>query len=417
MQAAVIPREKHCISQENIDPDAITVIRALRDHGYIAYLVGGGVRDLLLGQRPKDFDISTSAKPEEVKKIFRRNCLMIGRRFRLAHVRFGKKIFEVSTFRAGDNDADQLIVRDNEWGTPEEDVLRRDFTINGLFYDLDEDTVIDYVGGYEDIKERKLRSIGDAEKRFKQDPVRMIRLLKFVARLKFRPEPEALEALKICRQEILKSAPARILEEILRMLESGSSVPFFHLMVDHDLLGLLLPEVHSFMKIKKKEEVFNLLKAADSFHQQQAPKKLRRSVLASCLLFPIIDKSLREKLLPNDENPHYGKIAVHIGDVMREYMMNNFVTLPKRLRASVEFILNAQYRFCPLHPSRKFKTKRFLQQPELSSAVKFLSLRERYNPELGKAYTHWQNLYTKRKQERGSGRPVKNHEASSSHHP
>src|SRR5262249_34556430 len=148
MNPTIYEQTSHQVSLDEVDPDALKVIKTLQKAGHTAYIVGGGVRDLLLKQKPKDYDISTSAKPEEIKQLFRGQCLLIGRRFRLAHIRFGKKIIEVATFRAGDNESDQLIVHDNVWGTPEQDVLRRDFTINGLFYDPSTETIIDYVGGY-----------------------------------------------------------------------------------------------------------------------------------------------------------------------------------------------------------------------------------------------------------------------------
>ena len=144
--------QAHHIDASLIDPDALEVIQKLQEHGHIAYLVGGGVRDLLSGATPKDFDVSTSARPEEVKKVFGRRCLLIGRRFRLAHIRFGKKVIEVATFRRRDSDEGELIVEDNAWGTPEEDALRRDFTLNGLFYNPLDETIIDYVGGVRDLE-------------------------------------------------------------------------------------------------------------------------------------------------------------------------------------------------------------------------------------------------------------------------
>ena len=212
----------HLIDRSAVDQDALTVIHRLRQAGFSAYLVGGGVRDLLLGQMPKDFDISTSARPEQIKKLFGRQCLLIGRRFLLAHIRFGHKVLEVATFRAGEMTED-LILHDNQWGSEEEDVLRRDFTINGLLYDPENHTVIDHVGGWQDIQSKTLRSIGDADVRFKQDPVRMIRCLKFQARFDLYIDEDTKQALIECRKEIVKSSQARILEELFRMLESGAS--------------------------------------------------------------------------------------------------------------------------------------------------------------------------------------------------
>ena len=232
MQAKIFHATDHDIDHHQIDRDALYVINRLKEAGFEAYLVGGGVRDLLIKKTPKDFDISTSARPEQIKQLFGRNCILIGRRFRLAHVRFGHKILEVATFRAGENDSD-LIIQDNVWGSPEEDVMRRDFTINGLFYDPTNHSVIDFVGGWEDIHKKVLRTIGEPNVRFKQDPVRMIRLLKFQARYNFEIVPEVQKALTNCKEELIKSSPARILEEIFRMLESGYSSPFFHLMTSN----------------------------------------------------------------------------------------------------------------------------------------------------------------------------------------
>lgn len=288
MELKTYTSEQHHIRHHHIDPQALTVLKKLQEAGHTAYLVGGGVRDLLLNKKPKDFDISTSALPEEVKKIFR-NCLLIGRRFRLAHVRFGKQIVEVSTFRSGDPTEDELIVRDNIWGTPEEDVLRRDFTINGLFYNPLDHTIIDYVGGFEDLQKHTLRCIGDPYVRFKQDPVRMIRMQKFRARFGFNVQPEALEALAACRDEIRKSSPARVLEEILRMLESGASEDFFRLMVESKLLHILFPELATFFESSMGETLFHYLKGVDNMNTRGHYKLLDRSILTATLIFPILN--------------------------------------------------------------------------------------------------------------------------------
>ncbi len=226
MHPKIYYASEHDIDSTLVDPDAALVIKKLREAGFSAYLVGGSVRDLLIKKTPKDYDISTSARPEQIKQLFQKNCLLIGRRFRLAHLRFGRKIFEVSTFRTGENHSD-LILQDNIWGTEEEDVLRRDFTINGLFYDPASHHVIDYVGGWEDIHQGTLRTIGDPEVRFRQDPVRMLRFLKFRARFGFNIDPLAKKALIHCREEILKSSPARLLEELLQDVRIWSCSPFF----------------------------------------------------------------------------------------------------------------------------------------------------------------------------------------------
>ncbi|MBI3900860.1 MAG: polynucleotide adenylyltransferase PcnB, partial [Chlamydiia bacterium] len=298
--------DEHTISSNQIDPDAFYVIEKLRNAGFKAYLVGGGVRDLLLGVQPKDFDISTSAKPEEIRSLFR-NSILIGRRFRLAHIRFGRKIIEVATFRTGETDSPELIVRDNEWGTEEEDVLRRDFTINGLFYDPKENLVIDYVGGYPDIQKKILRTIGQPEIRFNQDPVRMIRLIKFCARFHFEVDSPTFEALLSCKKEILKSSSARILEELLRMLESGSAKSFIHLLHQYGFLAALLPELAYFLETRGATYTLHLLEEVDSLVKEgDAPPD--RSLLLSLLVFPLLDSYLHEKQKGDEKLMHLGQI-------------------------------------------------------------------------------------------------------------
>jgi tRNA nucleotidyltransferase/poly(A) polymerase len=226
-----------------IDPDADRVVRKLTRAGYKAYLVGGCVRDLLVGRTPKDFDVATSATPNEIKATFR-NCRIIGRRFRLAHVFFGSKIIETSTFRANpreEDDHDLLIRRDNVFGTETEDARRRDFTINGLFYDVEREEVIDHVGGLADLDARLIRTIGDPDVRFQEDPVRMLRAVKFAARLGFGFDPATWRALLRWRSEISKCAPPRLLEEIHRLLRGGAARRSFELLVETGVLAVLSP--------------------------------------------------------------------------------------------------------------------------------------------------------------------------------
>ncbi len=226
-----------------IDPDADRVVRKLTRAGHKAYLVGGCVRDLLVARTPKDFDVATSATPNEIKATFR-NCRIIGRRFRLAHVFFGSKIIETSTFRANprdEDDLDLLIRRDNVFGTETEDARRRDFTINGLFYDVEREEVIDHVGGLADLDGKLVRTIGDPDIRFQEDPVRILRAIKFAARLDFGFEPGTWRALLRWRGEISKCAPPRLLEEIHRLMRGGAARRSFELLVETGVLAVLSP--------------------------------------------------------------------------------------------------------------------------------------------------------------------------------
>ncbi|HKE18775.1 MAG TPA: polynucleotide adenylyltransferase PcnB [Kofleriaceae bacterium] len=237
------------IARDLIDPDADKVVRRLARHGFQAYLVGGCVRDLLLARTPKDFDVATNATPKEIRQLFR-NCRIIGRRFRLAHIFFGPKIIETSTFRANPREGDEveegdeiLIRRDNVFGTDTEDARRRDFTINGLFYDLEAERVIDHVGGLEDLERRVVRTIGDPDIRFREDPVRMLRAVKFAARLGFEIEHSTLAALVRHRSEIAKCPQPRVLEELYRLLRGGAARRSLALLIDTGLAGILSPQL------------------------------------------------------------------------------------------------------------------------------------------------------------------------------
>ncbi|MFO0684771.1 MAG: polynucleotide adenylyltransferase PcnB [Sandaracinus sp.] len=262
----------------HIDEDAAKVLRRLHRAGHEAYLVGGGVRDLLLGRKPKDFDVATSARPNDVKQVFR-NCRIIGRRFRLAHILFsGGKIIETATFRRDpsasddgdafaeigegdtegssviaprlkprDDEADLLIRHDNVFGEPFEDALRRDFTINGLFYDVERGEVIDYVGGMADLEARTVRTIGLPDVRFREDPVRMLRAIKFSARLDLGIDPEVYDALVAQREELGKAAKARVLEEILRLVRGGAAHRSIWLTWETGILAVILPELATFL--------------------------------------------------------------------------------------------------------------------------------------------------------------------------
>lgn len=264
----IIKRKDHCISRKNIDSDAVRVLYRLYRSGYQAYLVGGGVRDLLLGRQPKDFDVGTNARPNEIKRLFR-NCFLIGRRFRLAHIVFGKKTIETTTFRktpaTSPDSTDKIQYDDNTFGTPEQDAYRRDFTINGIFYDISDFSVIDYVGGLKDLKKKVIRTIGNASERFQEDPVRMMRAIKFAARLEFTFERQTLAALKKYHSDILKASPPRVCEEIFRLFLFGSGERSMRLAYEVGLLSDIFPRLTSFIHANGKDhcEIWKYLKSLD----------------------------------------------------------------------------------------------------------------------------------------------------------
>jgi poly(A) polymerase len=303
----IVERAAHSLSRSQIDPDALKVLYRLHQNNHIAYLVGGSVRDLLLGRRPKDFDIGTSAHPYQVKRLFK-NCWVIGRRFRLAHVRFGLKTIEVATFRrqlsaeelaaaaeastsghetteAGNPASDRLVHRENTFGTPEEDAFRRDFTINALFYDIGTFAIIDYTGGLEDLRARLVRSIGDPAERFHEDPVRMLRAIAMAARLGFAIDAPIDAAIASGRAEITRSAPARLIEEFYKLLRSGASEPAFRMMAERRLLD---PIAHELQK-GAGERLWRSLAALDAYRKRhdQVPDTLTNAILLGSLLVPL----------------------------------------------------------------------------------------------------------------------------------
>jgi poly(A) polymerase len=350
----VVPRSEHPLSRRDIDPDALKVLYRLRDASFIAYLVGGSVRDLLLGRRPKDFDIGTSAHPYQVKRLFR-NCWIIGRRFRLAHVRFGQKVIEVATFRRhvpasdqddraddpprefdgpdanGDGarpDLDLLIRRDNTFGTPEEDAFRRDFTINALFYDIATFSIIDYVGGLQDLKDGLIRSIGDPDDRFREDPVRMLRAVAFAGRLRFALDPPVERAIRNHKQEIARSAPPRVLEEYYKVLRTGASERVFRTL---SRLGLLEPIAPELQKPPAPDALWQSLAEVDAFRARfdAAPEVLSNAVLIGSLLVPLGFSLERGHPAREEGGSWLGILPVARRDVERLYQV---LALQRRLR-------------------------------------------------------------------------------------
>jgi len=358
VEPRIVPREEHAISRRDIDPDALKVLYRLRQHEYAAYLVGGSVRDLLLGRRPKDFDIGTSAHPYQVKKLFR-NCWIIGRRFRLAHVKFGQKVIEVATFRrqvaAGEEivqdgvpapdpttpEGEHLIHHDNTFGTPEEDAFRRDFTINALAYDIATFAIIDYVGGLDDLHAAVVRSIGDPDVRLREDPVRMIRAIALAARLDFTIEPTLLHAIRTHRQEIAKSSLPRLLEEYYKILRAGSSEKAFRGLAEVGLLQPISKELHH----GAAEPLWQSLSALDGYRRQfeSTPDTLSNAILLGTLLVPLgisltpprghhaaaADATQSERRPKRAPGPRLGELPLARRDIER---LRQIVGLQRRMR-------------------------------------------------------------------------------------
>jgi poly(A) polymerase len=349
VEPTIVPRSAHKISRRQVEPDALKVLYRLHEHNYVAYLVGGSVRDLLLERRPKDFDIGTSAHPHQIKKLFR-NCWIIGRRFRLAHVKFGTKTIEVATFRrqidagttpeaelAGlnppeidapderlppDDDGqvrrrrDHFIHRDNTYGTPEEDAFRRDFTVNALFYDIATFSIIDYVGGLRDLDARLIRCIGDPDVRFLEDPVRMLRAVVLAARLEFTIDEPILESIAALKHEIARSAPARLLEEYFKILRSGHAQNAFAQLRATSLLKEITPELAA-----APDSLWRGIAALDSYRSNfgATPDTLTNAVLAGTLLHPLglVNRPQRFSADPLERRVDLGLLPIPRRDVER----------------------------------------------------------------------------------------------------
>jgi poly(A) polymerase len=377
----VIPTRN--ITPEQIDPDALKVVRRLRRYGYAAYLVGGCVRDLLLKRTPKDFDLATSAHPNEVKKLFR-NCRLIGRRFRLAHIHFHQKIIETATFRAattqngdpGTPEAGDLLIRsDNVFGTEEEDARRRDFTINALFYDPLDRLLIDHVGGLEDLVSRTVRFIGDPEVRTREDPIRILRAVKFAARLGFGIDQGAWQAMVRYRHDLAKSAPPRILEEIHRILRSGGAETALHLLWEGKILQVLLPELSTYLsRAPERDEerdpgagLWATLRAVDGWRGAPLSDPV---LLSAMLVHPVMDA------VDNGPGAYGLKVVVPAPAEVAHQLVRALVPrlrLPKWEAERIQQVIACQKRLLRLRPKEPLP-RALMQRAYLPEALELLAL-------------------------------------------
>jgi len=361
------PRNAHCVSRKNIDPDALRVLYRLADSGYTAYLVGGSVRDLLLGRKPKDFDVGTDAHPNAIRKLFR-NCFLVGRRFRLAHIVFGRNVIETSTFRRQPKedetgDASLYQHEDNTFGTPQEDALRRDFTVNGLFYDIKTFSVIDYVGGLKDLEAKTLRCIGDPNVRFREDPVRMMRAVRFAARLGFRIDWASRRAIRRHHAEIAQASVPRLLEEVLRLFTYRSAEPAFRLLWEYELLADIVPELAGFINHSGRERspVWNVLRALDA---DPAADDASSGLRLAALCYPLFRKGLAD-----ETRAAAGKRVnrLHVARTTLEPFVRR-LRIPKAVFFATTNLLDMLPGFDEwLHPSAR--RERFIRNPLFADAL------------------------------------------------
>jgi poly(A) polymerase len=371
----IIQRNIHQISKTNMSANALTVLNRLNSSGYQAYLVGGSVRDLLLHKAPKDFDIATDATPNQIRKLFR-NARIIGRRFKLAHILFHREIIEVATFR-GSDDVDEnhqtndsgLLIRDNVYGTLEEDAWRRDFTVNSLYYTLTNNTIVDYTSGFQDVHDRVIRMIGEPSKRYKEDPVRMLRAIRFSGKLGFTISPETAEPIGPLSHLIAHISSSRLFEEMVKLYQCGKSELVHEMLIQYGLfshlfsqtsklLGHELFPVNAFIKIA--------LQNTDKRIQEDKPVT-PAFVFAVLLWFPMLDRMAQLKNEGVDPLP---ALEQAMSLVITE--QNKSVTIPKRFTQVMREIWLLQFRFEKRSGHRAFG---LLEHPRFRAAYDFMALR------------------------------------------
>lgn len=387
----IIPRAEHGISRRQISPAALKVLYRLAEAGHAAYLVGGAVRDLLLGGSPKDFDVATDATPEQVQALFR-NCRLIGRRFRLAHVLFGPEIIEVATFRAihADPDDDRevidgRVVRDNVWGSQEEDALRRDFTVNALYYGITDFAVRDYVGGYQDIAARRLRLIGDPETRYREDPVRMLRAVRLAAKLGFTIDPPT-EAPIAAMKGLLREVPsARLFDECLKLFLSGHAVESFLGLERRGLFPVLFPAAAAALAAdeegKDRALILRALNNTDARVREDKP--VTPAFLFAALLWPAYRREVEAQLaagLDPQRSHQEAADAVILAQT-------RIVALPRRFAGPLVEIWGMQWRF---ERRQRRRVVALLQHPRFRAGFDFLALRREESPQLAELVAWWE---------------------------
>jgi len=377
----VIPRAEHSISRALISDNALKVLYRLKDAGYASFLVGGCVRDLMLGREPKDFDVVTDARPEQLKELFR-NARLIGRRFRLAHIRYGQEIIEVATFRAAphigkeegeaDDDRDETgrLLSDNVFGSQDEDAVRRDITVNALYYDISDFTVKDYVGGAADLKAGLMRMIGDPETRFREDPVRMLRVVRFAAKLGFRIDPATAAPLHELGHLLLNVSNARMFEEVLKLFHGGYALETYEMLRHFDLFRFLFPLTEDSLAGEDGHFPRVLLPQALANTDQRITdgKPVNPAFLFAAILWEPVRLGMERRVA---KGLHPFEALTQAGEeVLREEVRH--VSIPKRFSFPMREIWALQSRFVRRQGKNAF---RLMENKRFRAAYDFLLLR------------------------------------------
>lgn len=375
----IITRQEHNVSRKKISDNALKVLYRLHGAGFDAYLVGGGVRDLLLGQQPKDFDIATNATPEQIRQLFK-NCRLIGRRFRLAHIMFGRDIIEVATFRGHHQEPSKnvsqqskegMLLRDNVYGTIDEDAERRDFTINSMYYSISDYSIHDYAGGIEDLEDKLVRLIGDPETRYREDPVRMLRAIRFAVKLDFDIEEETAAPIEEMALLLRDIPPARLYEESLKMLQSGHGLETYHLMREYNLFQQLFPTIAEFFTEEydsPTEQMLDLVLDSTDQRIEEGKRINPAFMFAAMLWYPLQAKA--EQLMEKRNLAYYDAIMEASNYVLDDQVRS--IAIPRRHTATIREIWQLQLRMPRRNGKRAF---RLMELNKFRAGFDFLEMR------------------------------------------
>lgn len=412
VQPRVIERADHNVSRKNISDNALKVLYRLNNNGYDAYLVGGGVRDILIGQQPKDFDIATNATPEQIKKLFR-NCRLIGRRFRLAHIVFGRDIIEVATFR-GHHQAEEskkanqahskqsehgMLLRDNIYGSIEEDAQRRDFSINALYYSTKDYKIYDFANGVTDIENKQIRLIGDPHTRYREDPVRMLRAIRFATKLDMNIEPTTAKPIKELAPLLANIPPARMFEEYLKLFLGGKAAANFYALEENELLEYIFPHISQWFKKQPNGNamafVHRILENTDT--RVNNNQRVTPAFLLAAVIWYSLEESI-EHILANNVTTPQEAFFTAMNETMTE--QQRCLAIPKRFQLPMKDIWILQQKLTRREGSKAFK---LLEHPRFRAAYDFLLIRGEIEggelEALATWWTHFQQASAETKQQ------------------
>ncbi len=375
----IVTRQEHNISRKKISDNALKVLYRLHGAGFDAYLVGGGVRDLLLGQAPKDFDIATNATPEQIRQLFK-NCRLIGRRFRLAHIMFGRDIIEVATFRGHHQEPSKnvsqqskegMLLRDNVYGTIDEDAERRDFTVNAMYYNIGDYSIHDYAGGIEDLEDKLIRLLGDPETRYREDPVRMLRAIRFAVKLDFDIEEDTAEPIEELATLLQDIPAARLYEESLKMLQSGHGLETYHLMREYNLFQQLFPTIAEFFTedySSQTEQMLDLVLDSTDQRIEEGKRINPAFMFAAMLWYPLQEKA--KQLMEKRNLAYYDAIMEASNYVLDDQVRT--IAIPRRHTATIREIWQLQLRMPRRNGKRAF---RLMELNKFRAGFDFLEMR------------------------------------------